>query len=78
MIKIPNLFQQRLANSPVLNAAVSNSFIQFEPWLASSGMPFFPGFTDHSPRHISDVLDTAASLISDESQELITAEDVAQ
>jgi molecular chaperone HtpG len=77
MIKIPELFQQKLAKSSVLKAAVSNSFTQFEPWLASSGMPFFPGFTDHGPRHISDVLDTAASLISDESQNLITAEDVA-
>lgn len=77
MIKIPELFQQKLADSSVLKAAVSNSFTQFEPWLASSGMPFFPGFTDHGPRHISDVLDTAASLISDESQNLITAEDVA-
>ncbi|WP_340122317.1 HD domain-containing protein [Methylobacter svalbardensis] len=77
MIKIPKLFQEKLANSDELRAAVSNSFIQFEPWLDSSGTPFFPGFTDHSPRHISDVLDTAASLISDESQKLITAEDVA-
>ncbi len=40
-------------------------------------MPFFPGFTDHSPRHITDVLNTAASLISDASHELLSAQDVA-
>lgn len=40
-------------------------------------MPFFPGFTDHSPRHIKDVLETAASLISDASRDLLSAEDVA-
>lgn len=40
-------------------------------------MPFFPGFTDHSPRHINEVLTTAASLIADDSHELLGAEDAA-
>jgi len=40
-------------------------------------MPFFPGFTDHSPRHINDVLKTASALISDESHSLLSPEDVA-
>lgn len=77
MIKLPKLFENILGNSPTLHAAVTQSFDLFEPWLTQSGMPFFPGFTDHSPRHISDVLNTSASLISDASHELLTAEDVA-
>lgn len=77
MIKIPELFEQVLANSPELSASVRQNIKLFEPWLEQSGMPFFPGFTDHSPRHINDVLDAAASLISDESHNLLTAEDVA-
>lgn len=38
-------------------------------------MPFFPGFTDHSPRHINEVLTTASSLISDGSRDLLSSED---
>jgi Histidine kinase-, DNA gyrase B-, and HSP90-like ATPase len=77
MISLPDLFEQTLANNPALAADVRKSFDTFEPWLEQSGMPFFPGFTDHSPRHINDVLQTAASLISDSSRELLSAEDVA-
>lgn len=77
MIKFPKLFENVLASDPALNAAVRQSFGLFEPWLSQSGMPFFPGFTDHSPRHIGDVLDTAASLISDAGHDLLVAEDVA-
>lgn len=77
MIKIPALFQRVLANSPELNAAVNQNIKQFEPWLGQSGMPFFPGYTDHSPRHINDVLEAAASLIVDEGHELLTPEDAA-
>jgi hypothetical protein len=77
MIRLPILFEEKLSQSPTLLGEVKNTLNLFEPWLEQSGMPFFPGFTDHSPRHISDVLATAASLISDASRELIGAEDVA-
>lgn len=77
MIKLPVLFEKKLSESLTLAADVRKSFDVFEPWLEQSGMPFFPGFTDHSPRHINDVLSTAASLISDASHELLSAADVA-
>lgn len=77
MIKLPELFEQKLMSFPSLAADVRKSFDLFEPWLEQSGMPFFPGFTDHSPRHINDVLSTAASLLSDSSHDLLSAEDVA-
>lgn len=77
MIKLPILFESVLSKDVGLSAAVNQSFELFEPWLTQSGMPFFPGFTDHSPRHITDVLNTSASLISDNSYELLTADDVA-
>lgn len=77
MIKLPKLFDNILKSNPVLYAAISSSFVKFEPWLEQSGMPFFPGFTDHSPRHIKDVLETAASLVADESRDLLSPEDVA-
>jgi molecular chaperone HtpG len=77
MITIPQLFGDKLSLNLSLAADVRKTFDLFEPWLEQSGMPFFPGFTDHSPRHINDVLTTAASLIADDSHDLLSAEDVA-
>lgn len=77
MIKIPTSLESVLAQSPVLNSAVKQNFDSFEPWLEQSGMPFFPAFTDHSPRHINDVLNSAASLITDEGRALLSPDDVA-
>ena len=76
MIQIPDLFRRTLADAPSLEASVYENLTLFEPWLEQSGMPFFPGFTDHSPRHVNDVLNTAASLMSDTSYDLLSAEDV--
>lgn len=76
MIKIPASFASVLSNSPELDAAMNQNIKLFEPWLEQSGMPFFPGYTDHSPRHINDVLNAAASLITDEGHALLTPEDV--
>lgn len=76
MIKIPASFASVLSKSPELDAAMNQNIKLFEPWLEQSGMPFFPGYTDHSPRHINDVLIAAASLITDEGHALLTPEDV--
>ncbi len=77
MIKLPKLLEEKLKQSPDLMSGVMKTFEAFEPWLEQSGMPFFPGFTDHSPRHINEVLSTASSLISDKSHELLSSADVA-
>lgn len=76
MIQLPDFFTETLAKSPTLAAAVQNTFHAFEPWFANSGMPFFAGYTDHGPQHINDVLQAAASLISDSSRPLISAPDI--
>lgn len=76
MIVLPQLFSAKLAEKPTLLSSVIENFNIFEPWLEQSGMPFFPGFTDHSPRHITEVLQSAASLLSDESHRLLSSEDV--
>jgi len=77
MIEIPARLNEILSQNKALQGSIQRNLNTFEPWLEQSGMPFFPGFTDHSPRHINDVLKTAASLISDESYSLLTPEDVA-
>jgi molecular chaperone HtpG len=77
MIALPSLFEEKLKKSPELESFVKQTFFAFEPWLRDSGMPFFPGFTDHSPVHIEEVLNTAASLVADDAHNLISASDVA-
>lgn len=39
------------------NGSVPVSFGEFEPLLRSSGTPFFPEYTDHSDKHVREVLD---------------------
>ena len=77
MIHLPEFFERTLSARPELAHAVRQTLNLFEPWLEQSGMPFFPGYTDHGPQHIADVLKTAASLISDASRPLLTPEDIA-
>ena len=77
MISLPDLFADVLNLDAGLHQSVRKTFDLFEPWLEQSGMPFFQGYTDHSPRHINDVLKTAASLISDKSRSLLSPEDIA-
>lgn len=77
MIRLPKLFEERLQQAPGLMSDVRKTLDHFEPWFEQSGMPFFPGFTDHSPRHINDVLSTASSLISDKAHSLLSPEDIA-
>lgn len=77
MILLPKLFEEKLVKKPNLLGDVQRTLDHFEPWLEQSGMPFFPGFTDHSPRHINEVLATASSLISDNAHGLLSPEDIA-
>jgi molecular chaperone HtpG len=76
-ILLPEFLSKKLDEEPVLKGHVERILSDFAPWLEQSGMPFFPGFTDHSPRHINDVLKTASSLITDESREIVSAKDIA-
>lgn len=77
MIQIPERLRNKLDENQALSAAVRKNLETFTPWIKHSGMPFFPGFTDHGTSHINEVLKTAASLISDASYKLLSAEDVA-
>jgi molecular chaperone HtpG len=74
-IKLPAYFKELLEQDTKLLECVTRAFRDFGPWLEQSGMPFFPGFTDHSPRHINDVLATASSLISDKAREILSSAD---
>jgi len=75
-ISLPTEFQERLASNSSLNGAAHIILARFETWLQDNKLVFFPGYTDHGPQHIREVLTTAASLIRDEAWPAITADDV--
>lgn len=77
MIIIPTRFSEILQNDLSLHAGVNSTLTAFTPWLVDGGMPFFPGFTDHSIKHINEVLETASSLITDEAYKLLVPGDIA-
>lgn len=76
-ISLPSRFNSKLSKDHSASAILSRTLLLFEPWLKASGMPFFPGFTDHGPNHLQRVLDTADWLIPNESWKHLSARDVA-
>ena len=77
-IDIPPILNDILAKNPTMKGHVEISISSFLPWLNTSGLYFFPNFTDHGPKHISEVLATASSIISDATrQNVLSSEDVA-
>ena len=76
-MRLPEQLKQKLAKDAALSGAVDSSLAEFEPWIKSSGLPFFPEYTDHGPEHIENVLQTAYALMSNESREIITPSDAA-
>ncbi len=76
-IQIPARLREVLERDRQLHGCVILTLNAFEPWLKSSGMPFFPEYTDHGPQHVEDTLLTAEALITDEAYTTITPADVA-
>lgn len=69
-------FKHILEKDPALYAETLTTLKSFQPWIRNSGMPFFPAYTDHSERHISEVLATASSIITDDARALLTPGDI--
>ncbi len=72
---IPPRLQELLKKDSALYGAVLLSFSDLEPWIELSGMPFFPEYTEHGARHITDVLQTASSLVGDTAWSVVTPGD---
>lgn len=69
--RIGNLISQDHA----LNAVVLKALAIVGPWTLDNRTVFFHEYTDHSLKHLAEVLLTAEGLISDESWPHLTAED---
>jgi hypothetical protein len=76
-IILPELFEEKLRTSRELRSAVDGTIADFDPWLKDSKLPFFVDYTDHGVDHLSQVLETANRLISQEAISLVSAGDVA-
>lgn len=74
-IYLPDTIRTKLAEDEDVESSVKKTLIAFGPWLQASGMPFFPGFTDHGVGHLSRVLETATWLIADEAWDTFSARD---
>jgi len=50
---------------------------KYDPLLQWSSLPFFPEYTDHGPKHLSDVLSTSCDLIGTDAWSVLTPADAA-
>lgn len=75
-IAIPKRLEEILERDSDLHGSVILTLSAFHPWIRTSGMPFFPGYTDHSDKHIEEVLSTASSIIADRARQHLGAGDV--
>jgi len=76
-LEIPRRLRKLLNQDPSLERAVSDTLTEFEPWIEGSGLPFFPEYTDHGPRHLVQVMRTAEALINGPAWKVLTPGDAA-
>lgn len=77
LIEIPAEIAEVLSRDRALDSAVGLNLEPFESWFEKCGMIFFPEFTDHGPRHVTEVLETCASIMADDAWQVFTAQDAA-
>ena len=75
-LNIPKRMKERLEQDSGINSFTLTSVNNLKPWLDANTTVFFPEYTDHSFVHLNEVLATAESIITDESWDTITPEDV--
>ncbi|MEK6199974.1 MAG: ATP-binding protein [Psychrobacter sp.] len=75
-LNIPRRMKERLEQDSGINSFTLTSVNNLKPWLDANTTVFFPEYTDHSFVHLNEVLATAESIITDESWNTITPEDV--
>jgi molecular chaperone HtpG len=73
-VEIPERLLERLRRGQ-LKGAVEETLSAFAPWLSKNELTFFPDFTDHGPRHVTQVLESAEWLMDDAAWQAFSAED---
>jgi molecular chaperone HtpG len=77
MIKIPVGIQKHLEKDSDVHAYAINALTALAPWIQSNKTTFFPEYTDHGPKHIEEVLNSASGLITEEAMEIVSPSDAA-
>lgn len=77
MFNIPDLLKNKLDSDSGISGSVITTLSNFYPWINDNKMTFFPDYTDHGVNHLNEVLSSAASLISDDSWDILSANDAA-
>ncbi|MBU6956843.1 ATP-binding protein [Pseudomonas sp. CVAP len=72
---LPPRIKELINRDHALNAVVLKALTIVEPWTLDNRTVFFHEYTDHSLKHLTEVLLTAEGLISDASWPHLTAED---
>lgn len=77
MLNLPPLLKERLEIDQKLHSEVISSISAFQPWIEDNKLTFFPDYTDHGSNHLQEVIQTASSIINDESWDVLTPNDAA-
>ncbi|HAS1169666.1 TPA: hypothetical protein I3824_001654 [Enterobacter cloacae] len=72
MITIPHRLKQILEKDQLLFGETNATVGAFTPWFHDNKLIFFPEYTDHGTNHFQEVLNTASSIITDESWNLLS------
>lgn len=75
-ISLPPLFEEKLAGNDREQGIIFSSLHTFGKWFETSKTIFFLDYTDHGPKHITNILATAAALVTKDAIPVITASDV--
>lgn len=76
-IVLPSQLNELLEQNDRLNGSIHSVLALVVPWFADNKLVFFPEYTDHGPKHISEVLSTAEALVSAHAWGILSPEDVA-
>lgn len=74
---VPIRFKDILDQNTALSGLVDTSLSEFGSWLERNNVKFFTEYTDHSLKHIEEVLKEADELIREQCRGIITPADVA-
>nr|WP_315242835.1 hypothetical protein [uncultured Flavobacterium sp.] len=75
-MRIPKKFESIISQNQTYYSIVLDTITSFEPILKDNKLFFFEEFTDHGIEHIEKVLESAEYIITDESFEKISANEV--
>lgn len=73
---LPQRFKEKIGEDNNIQGCLHTLLGNFEKWLSDNTLEFFPEYTDHGLSHIQSVINTADDLITKESYEVISKEDI--